>query len=339
MSSSLKILVLRTDNLGDLILTLPALRHLRQTLPQAEISVVIKAPFHKLFQTYLGSLDIKMFRVEEPWDRQEWSACLALYCNFKEAFRVLRSGAKLRVGTYSQIWSFFLLNKGLRQKRSLAEKSEALYTLELAELLTQVFKVSAKADSSPVLLPAEPDALNVAEEKLESLGVKKGESFFVLHPGMAGSALNLEASHYLEVIEKLSAKSTVLISVGPGSQDQVLWSELSEKRKDLKKLEGLDLSSLKEVFRKSRTVIAPSTGPLHLAAAVGVPTVGLYSPIKSHHPIRWAPWGGAVRMKILFPQVVCPANRQCWGKKCRNYNCMDQLQWGSLILEAINGLT
>jgi len=339
MPAALKILAMRTDNLGDLILTLPALRYLRQSLPKAEIAVVIKAPFHKLFKTYLESLNIKIFGVDDPWDQEDWSACVALYCSFKEAFRVFRSGAKIRLGAYSRSWSFFFFNKGLRQKRSLSEKSEALYTLELVQLLTRTLGVSSKVDSSPILLPSEPEAMYLAEKKLENLGIQNGDPFFVIHPGMAGSALNLKASDYLEIIEKLSSKSTLLISVGPGSQDQTLWSELFAKKRDLKKLEGLELSSLKEVFRKSCGVIAPSTGPLHLAAAVGVPTVGIYSPIRSHHPNRWAPWGRGDQLKILFPEVSCPASRQCWGKKCRNYNCMDQPNWGSLILEAINGLT
>lgn len=338
MASNLKILALRTDNLGDLLLTLPALKFLRLNLPQAEIGVVIKAPFQNLLKTYLESLNIKMFTIEDPWDRETWSASLAFFCDFRTAVKLWRSAIPLRVGTYSKGWSFFVFNKGLRQKRSLSDKNEAVYSLELAQCLTHLLGAPGTLEVSPVTLPVDTEALQVAEQKLENLEIKKGQKFFVIHPGMAGSALNLSARYYLEIIEKLSSQGTVLISVGPGEQDQVLWTLLSAQRKDLKKLEGLELSALKEVFRKSRAVIAPSTGPLHLASAVGAPTIGLYSPIRSHHPTRWSPWGGQGTSKILFPQISCPADRACLGKKCKSYNCMEQMKWTSLILEAINAL-
>ncbi|NBT60032.1 hypothetical protein EBT16_14760, partial [bacterium] len=98
------------------------------------------------------------------------------------------------------------------------------------------------------------------------------------NPGMAGSALNLSPEQYAEIIRKINAKTECLISVGPSKQDQIIWSYLKSEFPNLKKIEGLELGALKEVFRKSRMVIAPSTGPLHLAHLVGVPVVGLYSP-------------------------------------------------------------
>jgi len=104
------------------------------------------------------------------------------------------------------------------------------------------------------------------------------------------------------------------------------------KRPGLKVISGLKLPELAEFFRLCNLVIAPSTGPLHLASWVGTQTVGLFSPVKSQHPNRWAPWGGAKPSQVLLPQVDCPADRDCLGEKCRYFNCMVKTDWKNLLL-------
>lgn len=335
----MRILVCRSDNLGDLLLSLPAIKSLRQSFPEADIGLLAKKNNLKLLKTFLEGLRIRPISLEETWDGETWDAFVALFCTGAIAARVFLKKVPVRVGQYSKIWSFLLFNQGRRQKRSLAEQSEGNYSYELVQEL--ILRMGGKpVDEIPkVELPEEGDQSELASEALAQIGIHSDSQFVVIHPGMAGSALNLSPEQYAEIIRKMNAKTECLISVGPSKQDQIIWSHLKSELPNLKKISGLELGALKEVFRKSRMVIAPSTGPLHLAHLVGVPVVGLYSPIRAHHARRWKPWGGDQKSVVHWPQVDCPAKSSCWGSSCPKFNCMEKIDWASLILKEVDGLT
>jgi ADP-heptose:LPS heptosyltransferase len=113
--------------------------------------------------------------------------------------------------------------------------------------------------------------------------------------------------------------------LGPAPADLQLVEAIVDMRADWRVLPRVSLAALAEVFRGSGLVVAPSTGPLHLAHYVGAPTLGIYSPVRSHQPRRWAPWGGMGKSSVLSPGVKCPAKRDCLGKRCPNYYCVDKL--------------
>jgi ADP-heptose:LPS heptosyltransferase len=72
--------------------------------------------------------------------------------------------------------------------------------------------------------------------------------------------------------------------------------------------------------------IAPSTGPLHIANALGVKTLGIYSPLKVQSTKRWRPFFGiAQASKTISPAVECPENVHCAGEKCPFYECMSKI--------------
>lgn len=340
MSAPLRILISRTDNLGDLLLSLPAIQLVRKNNSNAKVALLAKKPFLDLLHSFLVENEIAPLDLEESeWRIEKWDAVLSLYSRPQEAAYFLLKKIPNRFGNLTHWWSPLLFNKGFRQKRSKAQKSEADYSIELAKALIQELGENEEQGSSIVYLPIDTKEEQQAIEKLKDLGIDPSSSFVVLHPGMAGSALNLSPDQYEEIIQKVSKVGTVLISIGPNSCDQEIGKKLSLAIPGLMKIEGLSLKALKEVFRKSRAVIAPSTGPLHLAHAVGVPTIGIYSPIRSHHPTRWAPKGGRIKPIILMPSVQCPAQRACLGSKCSEFDCFRKPDWASLILNALNGLT
>lgn len=339
MASTTKILICRNDNLGDLLLSLPAVEIIKRSVPEARVALLAKRNFIPLLRPYLESRGIEFFSSLSEIQQESWDGFLSLFSDPKTAFWAFRKRIPIRVGNYSRLWSFLFFNEGVRQRRSLAKKNEADYSLDLARVFIEKLGRVASEEINPILLPETPNETQLAKNALEGCGIKEGTPFIILHPGMAGSALNLSVDQYEKIILRLRSQFRVLVSVGPSLQDQAIWKDLSLKLPDLKKIEGLDLSVLKEVFRSSQAVIAPSTGPLHLAHFVGARAIGLYSPIQSHHPTRWAPRGGKLSAKALFPEVDCPAKKVCLGYSCPVYNCMEQVDWSSLILKQLGGLT
>jgi hypothetical protein len=90
---------------------------------------------------------------------------------------------------------------------------------------------------------------------------------------------------------------------------------------------------LVEIFRFSIFVVVFSIGFIYLVYLVGAATYGVYSPVLSHHPIRWAPFGGLKTAMIHTPAVKCPAAADCLGAKCNYYDCMDKTDWSGWLFQ------
>ncbi len=71
---------------------------------------------------------------------------------------------------------------------------------------------------------------------------------------------------------------------------------------------------------RASLVIAPSTGPLHIANAVGTPVLAFFSPIRVQSVLRWGPIDQTDN--TLVPDVNCAEDFRCAGTKCRYYYCM-----------------
>jgi ADP-heptose:LPS heptosyltransferase len=222
----------------------------------------------------------------------------------------------VRAGVRSQWHSYLFLNKGLRQKRSEAIKHESDYNRELLEFALG----AAPQTPSPILkLKARenPDLL-----RRHGLSAK---NYVVVHPGMAGSALNWPIHHYIEYIEKLIAHESVVLTGMPADEKWLKDIQLRfDKEPRVICLQNLlNNSEMLTVLENAKWVVAPSTGMAHLAASLGTAVVGIYSPVRVQHPRRWAARGENVF--ILVPDVPCPARFQCLGEKCGYYNCMEKI--------------
>jgi len=333
------ILVFRTDRLGDVLMCLPALGMLRETFPEAELGFVCRKDHHPVLKGLLDSWGVALFSPEnysqlEAFQKHQPDAVLFLQAEREVVYAAFRAGVSTRVGLRSKWWSFLFLTHGLRQKRSRSEKNEAEYNLDLAGELARLSKREPRA-KPPITLPLQAESKAKAELALKKVEIDVSLPFLVLHPGMGGSALNLSASHYAEIVKKLSAVFPVVVTIGPAPGDQDLKNLLHSQIPFLKTVENIEIGTLAEIFRLASRVIAPSTGPLHLAHYVGASTLGLFSPVRTHHPARWGPFGGTGDSVSLLPRVFCPATVACRGPRCPQYACMEQTDWAQLILEAV----
>jgi ADP-heptose:LPS heptosyltransferase len=115
--------------------------------------------------------------------------------------------------------------------------------------------------------------------------------------------LNWPQEFYVELIDKLSREAPVVITGTKMDADYLKVVESVREKQNVRWLVGdLKISELLDVLSQASGVVAPSTGVLHLAASLGTPAVGIYSPRKVEHPRRWGPRGP--RVSALLPNVV-----------------------------------
>ncbi|MBN1149710.1 glycosyltransferase family 9 protein [candidate division WOR-3 bacterium] len=276
VQNKLKILASRTDGLGDLILTLPAIEVLKKQAPQSSLDFVVrndltavteKSPF--IDRTFGTDILKNPALKDEKYD-------LSIMFNFeKNTAFLIRKTAKIRCGRFSKPLSFVLLNRGLRQKRSRAEKNEAQYNIDLVR---HAFGEDIEEEPRPRVF-----------FDLKQIQIPF-DDFIVISPQMKGSAKNFDGRVW-KTIAKLSANS---------NQNVVLTGENTDKTiLDIKSVLGgkcHDLTgktSLKElgyVLSKANLVIAPSTGTLHLANALGSKIFSIFPGSGSTSFARWHPW-------------------------------------------------
>jgi heptosyltransferase I len=215
-----------------------------------------------------------------------------------------------RVGVLSQWHSFIFLNKGLRQKRSQSIHHEADYNLDL---LRHAFDLTQKnsTEATPVLvldIPPNPELLDKY-----SLEAKK---YIVVHPGMAGSALNWPALNYIDFIEEIMQDHLIVLT--GTSADEVWLKDIKEHFKDETRVLCLQSllkpKELMTILKNAKAVIAPSTGVAHIAASLGTSVLGIYSPLRVQNPRRWAARGPHVHIFMPTVKNIDQVDPECMKK-------------------------
>lgn len=241
-------------------------------------------------------------------------------------FVLWKNRVSKRIGVLSKWDSFVFLNSGLRQKRSQAIKHEADYNLDLVK---QIAPGKILDPEAPILhLKADPQPGCLEEYKLEP------KKYMVVHPGMAGSALNWPSQYYIELVGKLTAHYKVVLTGTPADEPWI--KDIREHYKNDPQVvclqNKLTTRQLLYVLEQANSVFAPSTGVIHMAASLGTRVYGFYSPIRVQTVTRWGARGkGGVH--LFTPNVSCPATHECLGDKCPAYPCMDQITPDQVLKE------
>jgi ADP-heptose:LPS heptosyltransferase len=109
---------------------------------------------------------------------------------------------------------------------------------------------------------------------------------------MGGSALNWPPENFVELIGRLAKDLPVVVTGTAADQKYLDKIKSAGEIANVKWLVGdLKVFELLDILSQANSVIAPSTGVLHLAASLGTPVVGIYSPRRVEHPRRWGPKG------------------------------------------------
>jgi ADP-heptose:LPS heptosyltransferase len=357
-----RILITRTDRLGDVILSTPVLEALKRHYPDSEITFLVRSPIAPLLEgspflhevlTYepdrrhrgLGGF----FRLMEELKSRTFDVSVSLVSDLRVSAAIFGVGVPVRIGPWSKPHSWLFYNRGLRQRRSHVEMHEVDYNLQLLQRLgirRGMRKIATRVD----VAQAELDWAKVWLETrgVQGVGVRDSRPLIVIHPGMGGSALNWPESHYVE-LAKILLERDFQVLVTAGRDEEELLGRLEQvfqasERKPLfyGGLAAEGIEKLAALFSFAKVVVAPSTGPLHLAVALRKPVVTFYSPVRVQSAIRWGPylpnlgrngspegtpwlepqeWGAS----ILVPDVYCGEDFQCRGTLCNYYLCMKGL--------------
>jgi ADP-heptose:LPS heptosyltransferase len=134
----------------------------------------------------------------------------------------------------------------------------------------------------------------------------RGRQYVVIHPGSVLETKRWNAQRFGQVAHRLAGRGlTIVVTAGPG--EEVFASQVARETSGAVILLGLTIPELAELIRGARLYIGNDSGPLHLASAVGTPSVAVWG---SSDSTRWRPWSTEHRViQNPFECNPCPGYR------------------------------
>lgn len=319
--------IYRTDGIGDVLLTLPLAEAIRRHDSQAHITMCVRSPLSALVQLspHIDSVYAVPTRDPQPlkpfitdFRRMAFDVAIFSYPRPGLAWMATRASIPIRVGTAHR-WYSFLFNRRCPDHRRRAVYHESEYNLRMLDVLG----IERQAVSFPSLVIDE-SIRKEAIDLLAALGVDPS-SFFVLHPGSAGSAKDWPLDRFAALAETMQEEYRhVGILVTGTDAERPLCEKIRESTRQGVFIlpHEVDLIMLAAILSLSKCVVANSTGPLHLAAAVGTPVVGLYPNLRVCSPRRWAP---LAQTSIVLTPPIIPECTRCERDACDVHDRMEQI--------------
>jgi heptosyltransferase-2 len=328
------ILLVRPDGIGDEILSLPVATALRRELPDARVLFLSSDYAAPLLLHHPDVDEVLTVRGTETLSElvslfrsgrapaasvaaMSWRSRVQIdVAIFLKPFRRLVSAAFLarvpvRVGTGYR-WYSWLFNRRVYEHRSDFSKHESVYNLGL---LRELGLKSGELAPPRLTLTSEERAWAMA-----FLGPSTAR--IVVHPGGFSSRL-WKPGHFRDLVCRLAQEGCEVLLTGSLSEGERFRAEtgMTEWPKSVRDLMGaLSLRELMAVVAASHAVVSLASGPMHLAAALGVPTISLFDPRRNNSPARWRPLGKGT---ILMPDV--PTCEKCIYEACPYWDCLDRI--------------
>lgn len=318
-----RLLVVRLDAMGDVLMTTPAMRALRDAVPGRRIALLASSAGAAI-AALVPEVD-EIVRYEAPWMKASTSHDALPDLALVERLRAGRFDAAVVATVYTQspLPAALLCHLAGIPLR-LAHCRENPYQLltdwlpepepaerlrhEVRRQLDLVAAVGAVARDERLSLAVPPDAMRRAAGKLRAGGVRLHEPWIALHPGATAASRRYPPEGFARAASMLAADGHQVVFVG-GPADVPLVAEIrAAVRGRTGSVAGAtSLDELAAVIAHAPVLLANNSGPVHLAAAVGTPVVDLYALTNPQH----APWN--VPHRLLCHDVPC---RWCYKSVC-----------------------
>lgn len=313
-----RVLISRTDSIGDVLLTLPICTWIKENFPSAQIIFLGKGytlPIIDSFKSVDESVDWNEFKAVPLVDRiEKFRAIRADVIIHVFPHKEIASLAKkvkipTRVGTSHRAYHLLTCNVRLNFTRKRSEFHEAQLNHELLrpfglkELpsLVELEKSTREFQPKTVEIPSEIEHF-----------IQKHPNFTVLHPKSQGSAVEWPIEKYVALAKKLANQNQAVIFTGTNPEGAQFRGHIPTHDLIIDTTGKLSLDQLIALISRSKHIVACSTGPLHIGGFVGTQAVGLYSPKRPIHPGRWQPIGQQTIALVNDEECEgCKANKAC----------------------------
>lgn len=313
-----RILIVRTDRMGDVVLSTPVIRSLRKALPDAYLGMMIRPEHRELIE---GNPDLNAvllydkagaekgvlgtLRFARQLRRQRFDTALILHSTNRVILTTWLAGIRRRVG-YARRMSWLLTHRIPYIKRE-GTRHELEYNLDLLP------RIGVSLREWELVVPTTPAQEKKIEDFLAKAGLN-GAPLVVLHPGASCPSKRWPSGRFAEVGDLLVQRTGAKIAVIAGPDGIAQGRDVIRRMRSpaISALNTFTLGELVSLLRKAACLVSNDSGPVHLAGAAGTPVVSIFGRWGGGlSPTRWGPTGP--RSAVLHHDIGC---RPCLAHRC-----------------------
>jgi lipopolysaccharide heptosyltransferase II len=329
-----RILCVRLDSLGDVLMCTPAMRALRQAVPGRTLTL-LGSPSGVAAQPFIPELD-DAIAWDAPWMKATGLKAAGLKATVPRAHtsgpaliatlaaRAFDAAVIFTTYTQSALPAALLCQLAGIPLR-LAHCRENPYDLltdwipdpepatlvrhEVQRQLALVQRVGCRSAEPGLTFVPRPADFAAARMRLSAAGVAPDRPWILLHPGASAASRRYPPAHWAHVLRLLADVPRLpLVLTGSAAEAELVDTIQFASAVPAISLAGrLSLGELGAALQLAAVAVTNNTGPAHMAAAVGTPVVDLYALTNPQH----TPWH--VRNRVLFHDVPC---RFCYKSTC-----------------------
>ena len=316
----MRILIVRPDKLGDLIATLPMATAIKRAMPDAHVTFMVRDYTAPLLEIAPDVDDVVIYDPKaKPREKINLFKSIRTdtiffpVSKFDLAFYAKLAYKPKRVGSVGTGYRFYsmLYTHRVYEHRKKAKRHEAEYNVRMLS------EIGIEAETPLPRLELRAEDLRRTDENIVTLFGKQSQKYCVLHVGSGGSSFEWPIERYAEFAKWVAQRlSLPIVLTGLRSERETLLSvsQVMERQGvSVQLFVDKPLLELAGLLSRAELVLASSTGPGHLAAALGTPTLGLFPLIRPLSKARWGFRGEAVSNiePATPPKPTCPDCKQC----------------------------
>lgn len=335
MTTSQHIIISQIKNLGDVILCLPTIHLIKKACPSTKVTLLAQK---YTFEIAKNCPDIDALIDWTALEKKENSEIISLFkslkadtiihlsINKKIAKLAYHAGIKKRVGTSQRLFHWLYCNKRINQAR----RHSTLHELQLnAQMLTPLKLKGINKDYEKETL-IKLMRLNVPCVTLPleiQTFLSNNQINIILHPGSNGHGREWPMHYYITLAKRLHKENINVIFTGSHSEKSRFENITKACPFALNTMGELSIEGLMFMINQCSLLLASGTGPVHIAAALNIPTIGLFPPRKGISPRRWSPPG------LKVTTLMHNRTKACLGcRESENCACMMKITVEQVVL-------
>ena len=317
-----RILVIRLSSLGDIVLTLPALKALKTRFPGARVDVLVKARYRDLLQGHPHVDGLFVLREGEGiralagrLRERSHDIVVDLHANLRSRLLclLLSAGTTLRIS-----------KRPLRRRLMVLLHRRFKRPVHTADLYLQTLRplgIEARREVPRLTVP--PEEQQEAQRFLEDHGLAGRRTLVGLHPGARWPGKRWPAKRFVEAGQRLIEQGRKSVVVFGGEGEEALAEEVARGiGPQAVAAAGLSLRPLTALIARCGLFITNDSGPMHLAGALGVPAVAIFGPT---HPVLGF-WPLGERDVFLTADLKCSPCSLHGDRRCpRDWLCLREV--------------
>lgn len=333
-----RILIVRTDRIGDVIISTPVIKALREAYPNAYLAMLVSPYTRELLESnpYLDETIVydkdnkhkswlSTLRFALRLKQKRFDLAVVLHPTNRAHLIAYLAGIPMRIGWRRKL--SFLLSKSIAHTKQEGSRHELEYNLDLLKL------IGIEAQEKGLFISLRPQDEQWVKELFASQGIKSSDPLLAIHPGASCVSKLWPPERFANVADELVKLYGFKILLVSSPKDAHLCRKVAQNMQ----AKALDLSGrtsimqLAALLQRCRLFISNDSGPVHVACAVGTPVISIFGRNqKGLGPVRWGPSG---KTDIaLHKDVGCT---ECLAHNCRkDFLCLKAISVEEVVLAA-----